>query len=66
MIIKVLDKLKGAVALEKQKLDQQIVDVKKIEVDFRTKELELLSKFEDKIDANSKKLDEIIKLLEGK
>ena len=47
-------------------MDQQINEVKKIEVDFRKKELDLLGKFEDKIDANSKKLDKIIHLLEGK
>ncbi len=51
---------------QKIKLDKQITEVKKIEVDFRTKELELLGKFEDKMDANSKKLDKIISLLEGK
>ncbi len=31
-------------------MDQQINDVKKIEVDFREKELKLLGKFEDKLD----------------
>ncbi len=66
MILKVLDKLKGVMALQKQKLDEQISEVKKIEVDFRSKELVLLAKFEDKIDANSKKLDKIISLLEEK
>ncbi len=59
-IIKVIDKLKGAMNAQKQKLDQQIIDVKRIEVEFRKKELKLLGKFEDKIDANSKKLDTII------
>ena len=61
-----MDKLKGAVDSQRFKMDQQINEVKKIEVDFRKKELELLGKFEDKIDANSKKLDEIILFLEGK
>ncbi len=61
-----MDKLKGAVDSQRLKMDQQIKEVKKIEVDFRKKELELLGKFEDKIDANSKKLDEIIILLGGK
>lgn len=58
-----MDKLKESVNLQRKKMDQQLSDVKKIEVDFRKKELELLGKFEDKIDANSKKLDKIIKLL---
>ncbi len=61
-----MDKLKGAVSTQRRKLDQQIVDVKKIEVEFRKKELELLGKFEDKIDANSKKLDEILLELKKK
>jgi len=47
-------------------MNQEIVDVKKIEVDFRKKELELLGKFEEKIDSNSKKLDKIIRLVEEK
>ncbi len=41
-------------------MDQRIEEIKSSDADFKQKELALLEKFEDKIDANSKKLDQIL------
>lgn len=44
----------------------KIDEIQKKEAVFKEKELELLGKFEDKMDDNTKKLDRILKLLEEK